>query len=79
MDYIEAKQLFTPKSRKSGKGRKILVQDGDALEALNDYKATLAEHRAQIKQLKTDIRAHKLLMKQARTAYKLGKIIKRNR
>lgn len=43
-------------------------------KALADYKKAKAEHKAQIKTLKADIKRHKLLTKQAKNIYKLSKV-----
>jgi len=42
-------------------------------KSLKVYKDTKAEHKAQIKQLRSDIHKHKLLIKQAKLSYKLNK------
>lgn len=39
----------------------------------NDYKKAKSIHKAEIKQLKRDIRTHKLLIKQAKISYQLTK------
>lgn len=71
MDYepTPKKQYQTAKPTR----RRISVMDGKA-KARADYRAAARQHRQAIKRLRADIRRHKLLIRQARTLYKLNRI-----
>ena len=75
MDYIEiprktTKQPPKPKIEKE----KIDMDKQTFLKAKAEHKDKIAKIKAQRKQLKADIKRHKLLMKQAKIAYRLSKM-----
>ena len=72
MDYIE-----TPKptiKKPTTKKEKIDMDKQTFTKAKAEHKDKIAKIRAQRKQLKSDIVRHKLLIKQAKIAYKLSKM-----
>lgn len=46
----------------------------EIVEAVEDFKKAKAEHRAEIATLRRYIRSHRLMIKQARTQYKIVKL-----
>ena len=75
MDYIETprktiKQLPKPIIKKE----KIDMDKQTFIKAKAEHKDKIAKIRAQRKQLKSDIVRHKLLIKQAKLAYKLSQM-----
>jgi len=68
----------TPVIKPTGKHvKKIIVKDEEMKTTTNfkeTYKTAKAAHKAEIKELKREIKTHKLLIKQARTVYKLEKL-----
>ena len=75
MDYIEiprktTKQPPKPKIEKE----KIDMDKQTFIKAKAEHKDKIAKIRAQRKQLKSDIVRHKLLIKQAKLAYKLSQM-----
>ena len=75
MDYIEiprktTKQPPKPKIEKE----KIDMDKQTFLKAKAEHKDKIAKIKAQRKQLKSDIVRHKLLIKQAKLAYKLSQM-----
>ena len=72
MDYIETprKTIKKPTTNKE----KIDMDKQTFIKAKAEHKDKIAKIRAQRKQLKADIKRHKLLMKQARITYKLSQM-----
>jgi len=68
----------TPVMKPTGKhAKKIIVKDEEMKTTTNfkeTYKTAKAAHKAEIKELKREIKTHKLLIKQARTMYRLEKL-----
>lgn len=62
--------------RKVGKVKKIKVTSAPKVKNVSSrkaYKEAKSYHKEQIRLLKTDIKKHKLLIKQAKLSYKLSK------
>ena len=72
MDYIETprKTIKKPTTKKE----KIDMDKQTFIKAKAEHRDKIAKIRAQRKQLKADIKRHKLLMKQARINYKLSQM-----
>lgn len=73
IDFIE-----TPIKKPTNKQiKKIIVKDENmktTTKYKDTYKTAKAAHKAEIKELRREIKTHKLLIKQARTVYKLEKL-----
>ncbi len=76
--YIESKQLKSEHVRKGAtpKSKKIKVR-GSVEVARDNYRNAKRLHRQQIRQLRANIASHKLMIKQAKTTYKLVKLADR--
>ena len=75
MDYIETPRKTTKQPPKpTTKKEKIDMDKQTFIKAKAEHKDKIAKIKAQRKQLKTDIVRHKLLIKQAKLAYKLSKM-----
>ena len=75
MDYIETPRKTTKQPPKpTTKKEKIDMDKQTFIKAKAEHKDKIAKIKAQRKQLKTDIVRHKLLMKQAKLAYKLSQM-----
>lgn len=72
-DEINAIKTKPAHSRKVSKSKKIRVR-GSVEVAKDNYKAAKRIHKAQIKKLRANIKSHKLMIKQARTGYRLVKL-----
>lgn len=59
-------------TRKVGKRKTIKVR-GTVEVARDNFKAAKRVHKAQIKKLRQNIKTHKLMIRQAKTAYKIIK------
>ena len=72
MDYIETprKTIKKPTTKKE----KIDMDKQTFIKAKAEHKDKIAKIKAQRKQLKSDIVRHKLLIKQAKLAYKLSQM-----
>ena len=72
MDYIETprKTIKKPTIKKE----KIDMDKQTFIKAKAEHRDKIAKIRAQRKQLKADIKRHKLLMKQAKITYKLSQM-----
>jgi len=55
-------------------GRKIIKVKGSVEVARDNYRAAKRIHKNQIKRLRANIKSHKLMIKQSKTAYKLVKL-----
>ena len=75
MDFIET-PLPTKKAQKRGGSltKKATKVRSSVDKAKDDYKLAKAGHKAEIKKLRDQIKTHKLLIKQAKTTYKLVKL-----
>lgn len=75
MDYIEtARKTIKNTPKQTIKKEKIDMDKQTFIKAKAEHKDKIAKIRAQRKQLKSDIKRHKLLMKQARINYKLSQM-----
>ena len=75
MDYIEtARKTIKNTPKQTTKKEKIDMDKQTFIKAKAEHKDKIAKIRAQRKQLKADIKRHKLLMKQARITYKLSQM-----
>ena len=75
MDYIETPRKTTKQPPKpTTKKEKIDMDKQTFIKAKAEHKDKIAKIKAQRKQLKSDIARHKLLIKQAKLAYKLSKM-----
>ena len=72
MDYIDTprKTIKKPTTKKE----KIDMDKQTFIKAKAEHKDKIAKIKAQRKQLKSDIVRHKLLIKQAKLAYKLSQM-----
>ena len=67
------KETHKAHTRKTGTVKKIKVR-GSVEVARDDFRKSKKLHRQAIKNLKRQIKAHKLMIKQARGAYRLVKL-----
>ena len=75
MDYIETPaKKYTKKPKPITKKESIDMDKQTFIKAKAEHKDKIAQIRAQRKQLKSDIVRHKLLIKQAKLAYKLSQM-----
>ena len=77
MDYIEIpakKYTQISKPKPKIEKEKIDMDKQTFIKAKAEHKDKIAKINAQRKQLKADIKRHKLLMKQAKIAYRLSKM-----
>ena len=81
MDYIETPRKAPKKAPKKAKAKiktiekeKIDMDKQTFIKAKAEHKDKIAKIKAQRKQLKSDIVRHKLLIKQAKLAYKLSQM-----
>lgn len=75
MDYIEtARKTIKNTPKQTIKKEKIDMDKQTFIKAKAEHRDKIAKIRAQRKQLKADIKRHKLLMKQARITYKLSQM-----
>ncbi len=75
MDYIEtARKTIKNTPKQTIKKEKIDMDKQTFIKAKAEHKDKIAKIKAQRKQLKADIKRHKLLMKQARITYKLSQM-----
>jgi len=71
---LEETPIHQPTAKQA---KKIIVKDEEmktTTKFKDTYKKARAAHKAEIKELKREIKTHKLLIKQARTVYKLEKL-----
>lgn len=68
----EIKATKSAHTRKGATARKIKVRSSVEV-ARDNYKAAKRVHKAQIKKLRQNIKTHKLMIRQAKTAYKIIK------
>ena len=75
MDYIETPRKTTKNTLKPTiEKEKIDMDKQTFIKAKAEHKDKIAKIKAQRKQLKSDIVRHKLLIKQAKLAYKLSQM-----
>ncbi len=75
MDYIEtARKTIKNTPKQTIKKEKIDMDKQTFIKAKAEHKDKIAKIKAQRKQLKADIKRHKLLMKQAKITYKLSQM-----
>lgn len=75
MDYIETPaKKYTKKPKPIIEKEKIDMDKQTFIKAKAEHKDKIAKIKAQRKQLKSDIVRHKLLIKQAKLAYKLSQM-----
>ena len=75
MDYIEIPRKTTKQPPKPITKKEPIDMDKQTfIKAKAEHKDKIAKFKAQRKQLKADIKRHKLLMKQARINYKLSQM-----
>lgn len=76
----EKKQLKAAHKRKGANTKKSIKVRSSVQVARDEYKATRKLHRKYMREIRGDarrkLRQHKLLIKQARTAYKIVKLSK---
>ena len=74
MEYIETPRKTIKKPKPTTKKEKIDMDKQTFIKAKAEHKDKIAKIKAQRKQLKSDIVRHKLLIKQAKLAYKLSQM-----
>ena len=75
MDYIETPRKTTKQPPKPTiEKEKIDMDKQTFIKAKAEHKDKIAKIKAQRKQLKADIKRHKLLMKQVKITYKLSQM-----